>query len=77
MRINTIKLDVLSLFQQYMSETSEGKKHKTFYPFDTYPYVAIIDPKTGERMKLLSSCRTAMTFLEEGSHRNFWFVYFY
>ena len=29
------------------SESTAGQEHKILYPFDSYPYIAIIDPLTG------------------------------
>jgi hypothetical protein len=29
------------------ADSSEGKRHTTFYPIDNYPYIGIIDPLTG------------------------------
>jgi UBX domain-containing protein 7 len=31
--------------------SEQGKQHKTFYPIKNFPYVAIIDPLTGERVQ--------------------------
>ncbi|KAJ3121581.1 hypothetical protein HK098_003586 [Nowakowskiella sp. JEL0407] len=59
----TIKANFLFLF--YNSTTPEGKKHKTFYPFTTYPYTAIIDPLTGERIKIWDKIIKKEDFLVE------------
>ncbi|KAJ3106125.1 hypothetical protein HDU97_006942 [Phlyctochytrium planicorne] len=36
------------IFAFFMADTSEGLKHINFYPVDSYPYFAIIDPRTVE-----------------------------
>lgn len=38
------------IFLYLESDSSEGKRHSAFYPIDNYPYIAIIDPITGERL---------------------------
>ncbi|KAH6581758.1 hypothetical protein BASA60_002251 [Batrachochytrium salamandrivorans] len=40
------------VFVQFGSQSSEGKMHISFYPIENYPYIGIIDPLTGERIKL-------------------------
>ncbi|KAI8334286.1 thioredoxin-like protein [Chlamydoabsidia padenii] len=39
------------VFLQYANESSEGKRYLTLYPVRHYPYVAIIDSRTGELAK--------------------------
>ena len=37
------------IFMQFNSSSHQGREHKTYYPFDeTFPYICIIDPLTGE-----------------------------
>jgi hypothetical protein len=31
-------------------DSAEGERYKQFYPFSILPHVAIIDPRTGERL---------------------------
>jgi hypothetical protein len=38
------------VFLQYGNESSEGKRYLTLYPVKHYPYVAIIDSRTGKRL---------------------------
>ncbi|ORY93425.1 hypothetical protein BCR43DRAFT_377107 [Syncephalastrum racemosum] len=40
------------IFLQYSCDSSEGKRYLTLYPIQKYPHVAIIDPRTGERVKV-------------------------
>ena len=39
----------ISIFQQY-KENEEAQRYVTFYPVSEWPYVAILDPRTGELM---------------------------
>ncbi|CAG8617567.1 1264_t:CDS:10 [Acaulospora morrowiae] len=51
------------LFLQFDSNSTEGRRYINFYPFDHYPHIAIIDPRTGERMKIWSSVVPPSDFL--------------
>lgn len=42
-------------FIQVLSNTSDGKRYIDFYNVVTYPYLAIVDPRTGECMKIYNS----------------------
>ncbi|TPX40731.1 hypothetical protein SeMB42_g04652 [Synchytrium endobioticum] len=42
------------IFMLLTSESAAGQEHRQFYPFDSYPYIAILDPLTGERLKIWS-----------------------
>ncbi|CAG8580509.1 1811_t:CDS:10 [Diversispora eburnea] len=55
------------LFLQVNSQN--GRHYISFYPVDNYPHIAIIDPRTGERLKVWSSEITPTDFLmaESGS----------
>ncbi|KAJ3186821.1 hypothetical protein HK101_009563 [Irineochytrium annulatum] len=53
------------LFMMMGSETPDGLKHKNFYPFDSYPYFAIIDPRTGERVRSWNKALTPDEFFTE------------
>lgn len=54
------------IFLQYNKESGEGEQFKNFYPFQTYPYVGILDPRTGEQVRDWSSPPTAAdTFVGE------------
>lgn len=39
------------IFVQYEVTSDAGRKHQTFYPFHGFPYIAIMDSLTGERLK--------------------------
>ncbi|KAK3814364.1 MAG: hypothetical protein J3Q66DRAFT_402919 [Benniella sp.] len=38
------------IFLQFYSDSAEGKKYATFYPLNGFPHIAIIDPRTAERV---------------------------
>ncbi|KAF5111176.1 hypothetical protein DV453_000417 [Geotrichum candidum] len=42
------------VFLQYNHDSYEGQDFKSYYPFEQYPYVGILDPRTGEQMKAWS-----------------------
>jgi hypothetical protein len=39
------------VFLQFVVETPEGQRYKTFYQVESLPHISIIDPRTGERVK--------------------------
>ncbi|KAJ3068920.1 hypothetical protein HK102_007036, partial [Quaeritorhiza haematococci] len=53
------------VFIYYGSESPEGKRHITYYPITSYPYVAIIDPLTSERVKTWNVAMSPGEFLQE------------
>ena len=42
------------VFLQFGASTSDGTMYANFYPRDSLPHIAIIDPRTGERVKVWS-----------------------
>ncbi|CAG8628634.1 1172_t:CDS:10, partial [Scutellospora calospora] len=40
------------LFLQFNADTADGRQYINFYPIESYPHIAIIDPRTGERLKV-------------------------
>lgn len=42
------------IFLQYQSNSITGEQYKNFYHFEEYPHIAILDPLTGERLKMWS-----------------------
>ncbi|KAG2198265.1 hypothetical protein INT47_004349 [Mucor saturninus] len=40
------------IFLQYTNESADGKRYSTFYSVSGYPHLAIIDARTGERVKV-------------------------
>ncbi|GBB86973.1 hypothetical protein RclHR1_13420002 [Rhizophagus clarus] len=45
------------LFLQFNSESPDGRQYVNYYPIDSYPHIAIIDPRTGERVKVLNATK--------------------
>ncbi|EMR10942.1 hypothetical protein PNEG_01087 [Pneumocystis murina B123] len=43
------------IFLQYISTSSDGILYQQFYPIKEYPHISIIDPRTGERVKVWDS----------------------
>ncbi|KAG9293852.1 hypothetical protein G9A89_019190 [Geosiphon pyriformis] len=41
-------------FLQFDHDHPEGRRYTSFYPIENYPHIAIIDPRTGERIKVWS-----------------------
>ncbi|RUP44806.1 thioredoxin-like protein [Jimgerdemannia flammicorona] len=54
------------VFMQYGSESTEGKRYINLYPIDNYPHVAIIDPKTAERVKVWNTVMEPIDFIMSG-----------
>lgn len=54
------------VFLQFGAQSPEGRKYASFYPFTSYPHIAIIDPRTGERVKQWNTCPTPADFIQEG-----------
>jgi len=59
------------VFWQVYHDSTEGVKYEQFYPIGQYPYIAILDPRTGERLltinkfDALSFSETMTEFLRE------------
>ncbi|KAL1922255.1 uncharacterized protein VTP21DRAFT_9794 [Calcarisporiella thermophila] len=51
------------LFLQFGSTTPEGRKFLSFYPTTSYPYITILDPRTGELVKKWNVGMTPEEFL--------------
>ncbi|CAG8620391.1 15160_t:CDS:10 [Funneliformis mosseae] len=51
------------LFLQYNSDSPDGQQYINFYPIENYPHIAIIDPRTGERVKVWSTQTEPTEFL--------------
>ncbi|CAB4423071.1 unnamed protein product [Rhizophagus irregularis] len=48
------------LFLQFNSESPDGRQYINYYPIDSYPHIAIIDPRTGERVKVLNANKLSL-----------------
>ncbi|KAI9103052.1 thioredoxin-like protein [Phlyctochytrium arcticum] len=53
------------IFVYWVADSSPGRHHRNLYPVDTYPYAAVIDPVTGERVKIWSSVMTPAEFMQD------------
>uniref|UniRef100_A0A6T6NHI3 UBX domain-containing protein n=1 Tax=Timspurckia oligopyrenoides TaxID=708627 RepID=A0A6T6NHI3_9RHOD len=56
-------IDSSFLFWQRYLISADGEKYKTYYPFTEVPHIALIDPRTGERLISWSSGVTPQTRL--------------
>lgn len=52
------------VFMQIGHESPDGKRYKSFYPFQSFPHYAIIDPRTGERVKSFETVLTPNEFVD-------------
>ncbi|KAF9146897.1 hypothetical protein BGX30_005107 [Mortierella sp. GBA39] len=55
------------IFLQFYSDSVEGKKYAAYYPLKTFPHIAIIDPRTAERMHVWSKTIDPVDFLSDVS----------
>jgi len=53
------------VFIQYPITSREGQQYKQFYPFDKYPHISLVDPRTGERIKIWDKVVNADEFVSE------------
>ncbi|CAG8594662.1 12154_t:CDS:10 [Ambispora leptoticha] len=62
---NTVK-DVIRAhfyFLQFNINHPEGRRYNSFYPIENYPHIAIIDPRTGERLKVWNKQMESAEFI--------------
>jgi len=52
------------IFWQVYKESAEGMRYLQFYPFQRYPYVAILDPRTGELLHAWATIIDSVTFCD-------------
>lgn len=53
------------VFLQYQHDSPNGEMFANLYPFTDYPHISIIDPWTGERMKMWSTNPEVHKFIEQ------------
>ncbi len=53
------------LFLYLYADSDEGKRHLMFYPIQNFPYIGILDPLTGERLKQWNVGLTPLEFQSE------------
>ena len=53
------------IFLQFQHDSPNGQLYRNLYPFKDYPHIAIIDPWTGERMKVWSTNPEVHKFIDD------------
>lgn len=53
------------IFLQYTNDSGDGQRYSTFYSVSGYPHVAIVDARTGERVKVWETQITPTDFMME------------
>lgn len=53
------------IFLQYQKDSPVGQEYIAYYPFTEYPHILILDPKTGERVKMWSEVVEPKKFIEQ------------
>ncbi|KAI8994412.1 hypothetical protein BC832DRAFT_569357 [Gaertneriomyces semiglobifer] len=54
-------------FIYWPHDSAQGRNHRSLYPVDNYPYICIIDPLTGERVRQWYTSLSPAAFLEQVS----------
>ena len=54
------------VFLQYWLEAPEGERYRNYYPVEHFPHIAIIDPRTGERVHQWDVALSPGEFLQYG-----------
>ncbi|CAG8605394.1 6165_t:CDS:10 [Ambispora gerdemannii] len=50
-------------FLQFTSDHPEGRRYISYYSIENYPHIAIIDPRTGERLKVWNKLMNLTEFI--------------
>ncbi len=53
------------IFLQFQHDSPNGQLYRNLYPFKDYPHIAIIDPWTGERMKVWNTNPEVHKFIDD------------
>lgn len=53
------------VFVQYESDSPDGQYYTNLYPFDDFPHVAILDPRTGEQVKVWSKSLVPADWMQD------------
>lgn len=53
------------VFVQYESDSHDGQYYTNLYPFDDFPHVAILDPRTGEQVKVWSKALVPADWMQD------------
>ncbi|OZJ06108.1 hypothetical protein BZG36_00982 [Bifiguratus adelaidae] len=51
------------VFLQYGHESPDGKKYTSFYPVEEFPYISILDPRSGELLQTWTSSMDVADFM--------------
>lgn len=54
------------IFCQLAADSSQGTRYKNYYPVQSYPHYALLDPRTGERVKVWHAILKPFVFIQEG-----------
>lgn len=52
-------------YNKYTNDSGDGQRYSTFYSVSGYPHVAIVDARTGERVKVWETQITPTDFMME------------
>ncbi len=61
--VKTIIREHFIFWQQY-KESEDAQRYTTFYPVNEWPYIAILDPRTGELLVAWQKVKDASTFCD-------------
>lgn len=53
------------IFLQYQKDSRSGEEYSQFYQFTEYPHISILDPITGERLKMWSGVPATNSWIQE------------
>lgn len=53
------------IFLQYQKDSRSGEEYSQFYQFTEYPHISILDPITGERLKMWSGVPAVNSWIQE------------
>jgi len=53
------------VFLQYQKDSRSGEEYSQFYHFSDYPHISILDPITGERLKMWSGVPATNSWIQE------------
>jgi hypothetical protein len=53
------------IFLQYTKNSEDGESYMRFYPVEEYPHIAILDPRTGERVKTWNTALPSADFMAD------------
>jgi hypothetical protein len=54
------------IFLQYGNTSADGQRYRTFYQIMKFPHIAVIDARTGERVKMWENDMSPTDFMMQG-----------